>query len=233
VPTGVRTLFEDAFAALAKDTPLFRSIYSKNSTAYLLRKLHQQNGDLIWLGAEVALDRCQGDVRRVSEKVCPVDNEEVLGCLLCLLREKVEKKSFEEFCVFSKARQLTKTAECPVRGLDHLLDSMPPCLRHLLWSDGFQLVNEFYLQPLCNVNGKVFVGEAELVWGVSVEPASGLAHFQLKTAFGATGSRLSVQSGQVCIIAHRRDGCLWKVKAVDDAHVKICTDHGILNKTSI
>jgi hypothetical protein len=232
VSGSVRTLFEDAFAVLSQDCSLYKGIFSKLSTTHSLRQLLLLNGDLLWLAAEVALDRCHGDVHQLSgTPVCWFDNQEVLGCLFYLLIEKVEKNSFEEFCIFAKARQLTKTAECPVLSLSHLLDNIPTCLQYLLWSDphsrGFQLVNEFYLQPLCNVSGKVFVGEAELLWGMSVEANSCLASFQLKTAFGSTGSRLSAHNGQVCIIANRRDGSLWKIKAVDDLHVKISTDRGI------
>lgn len=235
---SVLTLFEDAAAVLARDKAVYMSIYTKykHSPQWIphYSQLHEQNKDLIWLAAEVAFDRCLGDVHRLqmSRHVCPVNNDEVLGCVLFLLCK--EKKTFEEFCIFAKARQLTKTAESPVRSLSHLLDDLPTCMRHLLWSDcnskGFQLVNQFFQQSLCNLNSMVFVGgptNSELLWGLSVDPATSLASFQLKTAFGCTGCKLSVQNGDVCIIAYRQDGCQWKIKAVDDTHIKIYTEKGL------
>jgi hypothetical protein len=142
-----------------------------------------------------------------------------------MLREKVQKHSFEEFCIFFKARQLTEMAEGPLRSLGRLLTEIPSCLRHLLWFDsnsrGFQIVNKFFQQPLCILNSKVFVGAEQQLWGVDIEPTTCLATLQLKTAADA---QLIAQDGEVCYSEGQKAG--WKIKVVDDLHVKIYSEKG-------
>jgi hypothetical protein len=193
-----------------------------------------KNRDMIWSAAIVAFERLQGNVHQMqmSEQVCQVDNHEVLACILCLMfRETVQKHSFEEFCIFAKARQLTEMAEGPVRSLGRLLAEIPSCVCHLLWPDsncpGFQIANKFFQQPLSIlIDSRVFVGDEQLLWGVEIEPTSCLAAFQLKTA---GGSRLIAQDGEVCYSEGQRAG--WKIKIVDDLHVKIYSEKG--NETEL
>jgi hypothetical protein len=224
VSGSVRELFEDACAELSRDKLLLQSKYEASPKL----QLHQVNGDLMWLAAELALERTTS-VLSMSRQVCPVDNDEVLGCMLHLLRP--EAHTFEQFCALVRARQLTKKG--PVRSLSSLLDEMPSCLCRLLWpqATGLQLVNQFYGKPLSISDSRVFIGgpsDSQLPWGLIVESATCLASFQLKTVFGCNGCKLGVLEREVFIIANRQHGCLWRIKAVDDAHIKIYSEKGEL-----
>ena len=186
------------------------------------------NRDFVWPVAHLAVERLKGNVHQMqmSLQECAVDNHEVLACILCLLlREKVQKHSYEEFCIFFKARQLTEMAEGPLRSLGRLLTEIPSCLRHLLWFDsnsrGFQIVNKFFQQPLCILNSKVFVGAEQQLWGVDIEPTTCLATLQLKTAGDA---QLIAQDGEVCYSEGQKAG--WKIKVADDLHVKFYSEKG-------
>jgi hypothetical protein len=241
VEPEVRECFDTSIVKLSNGKENFKYIYQQFGLSTASGKvvpnevsqMHLLNRDLIWLAAERGYEQCNGDVHQLSmsQQVCLVDNYEVLGCILCLmLREKVQKHSFEEFCVFAKARQLTEAVEGPVRSLERLLAEVPTCLRRLLWPDsnspGFKIVNDFFQQPLCLQNSKVFLrGHADVqLWAVDIEPTTCLASIQLKS-LGDAKLTLSAQDGDVCCSNNLKQ-VSWKIKAVDDEHFNIFTDKG-------
>lgn len=189
----------------------------------------KENRDMVWLLAKVAFERLKGNVHllKMSEQECQVDNEEVLACILCLmLRDKVQKHSFEEFCVLAKAQQLTEASERPIRSLCRLMDEVPTCLHRLLGLGAkYQLINKFFQQPLCVLNSKVFVGEPadeQLMWAITLQPVTMLATFLMENY---SDGRLSAQTREVAYSDSQKAG-LWKIKAVDDQHVKIFSEKG-------
>jgi hypothetical protein len=192
------------------------------SNAAKLRLLHESHIDMVWMSASVEMyEWYLGDVHQLH--ISEADNKEVIGCILRLmLNDYVQLHSFDEFCVYAKAQQLTEMAGGPVRTLSRLMAETPSCLRRLL-SPAFQLVNKFFQQPLCLLKSKVCLGgplDGQL-WGVQVDPATSLATFQLKNQ---DGGKLSAQERDVCYSADLAG--LWKIKTVDDLHVKIYSENG-------
>jgi hypothetical protein len=139
--------------------------------------------------------------------------------------------TFEAFRIFTLVK-----SNLGDRDTEHyfreLLLKAPPCLQLLLWPKPagakFRLVNKFLKAPLYCVNTKVLCGIPPALcrdaqsWSAQVDPLTGLTTFEIegnkesnRFLNGKTGA---IPAG-LC-----NNGTGWKVKAVDDHHVKLYAD---------
>jgi hypothetical protein len=114
--------------------------------------------------------------------------------------------------------------------LEQLKAKAPTCLRLLLWPEKdktqLRLVNKFFDSPLCIQKQRVVCCSArgedeELLCSASVDPVKVLTSF----SFDSDDSTLNLDAsdGKTKISL---GGTRWRLKAVDEHHVKICTDDG-------
>jgi hypothetical protein len=113
---------------------------------------------------------------------------------------------------------------------EQLKGKAPSCLRLLLWPERdeteMQLVNKFYGSPLCVRQHKVLCSGSprkggENLCSATFDPDRVLASFSFPA--GNTATTLDATDGS-SVRAWNAIG--WKLKAVDEHHVKIFTDDG-------
>lgn len=104
----------------------------------------------------------------------------------------------------------------------------PCCLRMFLWSESagakFRLVNKFYNSALSSSDSKVLCGlkpvnqKEDQLWSAEVDTANFLVTFS-HHAGGNLSSQ--VEGGTLTLTA---DGSRWKVKAIDNHHIKLYSE---------
>jgi len=114
---------------------------------------------------------------------------------------------------------------------EQLKAKAPSCLRLLMWPERddtkMQLVNKFYGSPLCILQHRVLCSErsddkdGEHFCSATFDPDKVLTSFSLLA--GNTAMTLDTSEGSSVGVWN---ALRWRLKAVDEHHVKICTDDG-------
>jgi hypothetical protein len=121
--------------------------------------------------------------------------------------------------------------------LEQLKAKAPSCLRLLLWPEKnenqLRLVNKFFDSPLCIQHEKVLCCSAddeELLCSATVDTVKVLTSFSFNSDDSSLNLGASDGTTKISLV-----GTQWRLKAVDEHHVKICTDDGkiILKKIEI
>jgi hypothetical protein len=108
----------------------------------------------------------------------------------------------------------------------------PACLRLLLWpdeGDELRLVNKFYDSPLCIQQDRVVCYDAldkELLCSATVDSDEKLINLGFKSG-GKTMAPLDAWTPEGSTKV-AWEGIQWKLRAVDEHHVKIGTIDGII-----
>jgi len=102
----------------------------------------------------------------------------------------------------------------------------PPCLQTLLCSTAeFHLTNKFLDTPLHSNNTKVFCGPPALrsdalLWSAQVNPSNSLITLKIQGNKRAYTSQLKGSTGK-SPARLSSNGTEWKIKAVDENHIKL------------
>jgi hypothetical protein len=117
---------------------------------------------------------------------------------------------------------------------EQLKAKAPSCLRLLLWPESdetkMQLVNKFYGSPLCILQHRVLCSgssvenDGEHLCSATFDPDKVLTSFSFLA--GNTAMTLDTSEGSSVGVWN---ALWWRLKAVDEHHVKIGTDDGKKN----
>jgi hypothetical protein len=232
----------------------FKADYFQHYQSYVenknLKQLHRKNCFLRSIVPEfVTWYYKPEDLSRVQKLLVAVRAtdfaviQRTLTQLHCEMQKFEQINSSEAFFLFCKVKQnlalrsLTWEEPEMVDAFELLKSHAPKCLRLLLWPEEgsrLRVVNKFYDSPLWVQGEELFcfsgAEEEEQVCTASVDPKTALTTFSFKSG-DACWKLDAFDSDSVARV--KLIGAPWKLKAVDEQHVKIFTNDGtffLLNK---
>jgi hypothetical protein len=229
-------LFEAAFHTLHEHHEAFVRIfyrrYVDSPDGTLFGRMHRRNPVLCALllqFASVYFDGSWERTRRLLVAARELESFEVVGHLLSRMGRCTRPDTFEAFqiCVLANQRLASEEFEpqsAETKALfQQLLLQAPGCVRLLLDTHPFQLVNKFTGTPLCNTGGpSAPEGQAT---PLSLRP---LASLRVKLL----AVQLQLELGPVrpdgSLGASVHDGTEWMVRPHDQHHVRIHSEKGKL-----
>lgn len=202
-----------------------------------INELHIQNPHLQSIVAEFVVWYCKGDLKKILnifEVTKAIGRAEVVQSILsqlhCELVRSQQTDTFEAFCLFNEVKRCLNSVQDDKAPLEQLKGKAPVCLRLLLASDHspLRLVNKFFNAPLCVQHEKVLccsrpVRDGEETCTAKVHPDTALTSFSFRPEDTCWKLEASATDG-VAKVAWI--GTQWKLKAVDEHHVKIFNDDG-------
>jgi hypothetical protein len=144
--------------------------------------------------------------------------------------------TFEAFRLFNEVKfctsfEMYKSLEPKLKEpYEQLKSKAPTCLRLLLWPEGdpVQLVNKFFDLPLSIENNAIVCCNSKNEKGsTSVDRESALTTFSFN--HGGIKWKLDADALEDAATKQPWTGTQWKLKAVDDTHLKIFTEDGKCN----
>jgi hypothetical protein len=190
---------------------------------------------VFWYCKKEDLTRVQNLLSAARE----IDNFYASQRILTRLQIEMQKfkqiNTFESFQLFNMVKLFMSSGYYKFQkpelkaSYEELKAKAPACLRLLLWPEGeenqLQLVNKFFDSPLCNQQDKIVCSSSsldkELLFTASVDRDTALTTFSFKS--GAKNCKLD--AGALEDDAKKPwTGTPWKLKPVDETHVKIFTD---------
>jgi hypothetical protein len=200
-----------------------------------METLHNDNCHLDSIGAEFVLFYYDGVLEKARFLLSAASNvdyfgatEQILGALCRQMTQLGQLGTFEYFAIFCQVKDLMSRAEfsslddAEKLPFEELQAEAPLCLRLLLWPETeFRLVNKHYKAPLFATDSRVSCWLAadqkeDQLWSAQVDTATCLL------TFSHQAGNLSSASGSICLEAE--EATKWRVKAVDDNHIKIYSD---------
>jgi hypothetical protein len=144
-----------------------------------------------------------------------------------------QTNTFEAFCLFNLVKQCMEVDNYKSlqphwkRSFEQLKAKAPACLRLLLWDqDQVQLVNKFFDSTLCIQHEKIICSssssEKKIFCSTSVDRDTALTTFSFKSGKMDASSLETITANA----KEPRIGSKWRLKAVDETHVKIFTEDG-------
>jgi hypothetical protein len=219
--------------------------YVEHKNQKKIRRLHEQNWQLSCIVSEfVTWYYKKEDLSRVQKLLLAARSTDFTAVHLILTQLHCEMLRFQQlntneaFCLFNELKRYMTldSPECEApevkAAFNKLKAEAPKCLHLLLWPEDetrqqLRVVNKFYDSPLwVQQEQKLFCfsgAEDEQTCSVSVDPNTALTSFSFKSgdACWKLDALESESMARVALI-----GARWKLKAVDEQHVKIFTDDG-------
>jgi hypothetical protein len=216
--------------------------YVEGQDKQILQKMHTRNWHLCsivpefvtWYYKEEDLTRAQNLLSAARATGCFIAIERILTQLQIEMHKFQQMNTFEAFSLFNEAKY-NMASRISYKNLEpkwkapfeQLKAKAPTCLRLLLWPDQdqnqLQLVNKFYDSSLSIQHDKIICTNSspdnELLCSATVDPITSMTTFSYKS-----GTKLDAAAVEDNTIKESWLGTRWKVKAVDDTHVKIFTD---------
>jgi hypothetical protein len=200
------------------------------------QKLHKPSGYLCSIVPEfVTWYYKKEDLTRLQNLILAtihIDDLSVIERILTQLQIEMHKSqqmnTFEAFCLFNEVRERIQFRNN--EPLEQLKAKIPTCLRRILWhgQNQFQLVNKYYDSPLCIQQDTIICSnsslDTELLCKATVDPINSKVSFSFQS--GTESCKLDAAALKDNTIEETWLGTQWKVKAVDDTHVKIFIDDG-------
>jgi hypothetical protein len=241
VPIAAQKLCTDVLDKLANYKVNFFQHYQKyvEDERQKLINLHGYNCQLFSILSEfVNWYYKKEDTRRVKNLLSVARGIGVKGTQLILTQLQVEMQkyqqmdTFEVFYLFNMVKlymSLNNLHPKLKSSFERLKAKAPACLRLLLWPEEeenqLRLVNKFFDAPICIQQEKIVCSSSslnqELFFSAAVNPYTALTTFSFKS--GTTYCKLNADALEdyTTLI-----GTQWKLKAQDETHVEIFTDHG-------
>jgi hypothetical protein len=225
----------------------FYQNYVEEKDKQIIEKLHQKNWYLrsilsefvTWYYKKEDLTRVQNLLSTAREINDFYANQRILTQLQIEMHKFQQTNTFECFRLFNMVKLYmafdnfgTLKPELKT-SYEELKGKAPSCLRLLLWpeenEEQLQLVNKFFDSPLCIQQDKIVCSssspEKELLFGTSVDRDTALTFFSFKSE--AKCCKLDAAALEDTSDAKKPwSGTPWKLKPVDETHVKIFTDDG-------
>jgi hypothetical protein len=207
------------------------NIHTRNCTLYAMvsdfATWYYKKDDLTRAQKLLSTARAINSLRFIERILTPLQNE---------MHKFQQMNTFEAFCLFNMVKYYMahdhyKTYAPTLKAsFEELKAKAPTCFRLLLWPDEnqLQLVNKFFDSPLCIQQDKIVCSNSsldkDLLCSATVDPKTALTTFSFTS--GAKSCKLDAAALEDIKTKKPWIGTQWKVKAVDDTHVKIFTDDG-------
>lgn len=220
---------------------LYRS-YVENPDAKIMVDLHDDNCHMDSIGAEFVNFYYDGDLKKARFLLTTASNvpyfsatDQILVSLFKQMNKFGQMATFEYFAIFVQVKDLMSREKFSSLDaseklpFEELKAKAPDCLRLLLWPETdagakFRLVNELLENPLYCYDSEAFFllsafQTTEQLWRAHVDTVTCLV------TFSHEGRKLSseVTKGHLQLT---EDGTQWKIKAVDQDHIKIYAEDG-------
>jgi len=249
MPKASQKLCADAVDKLTEYIEFFFKHYQKyveEKNNQKLKKLHQRDRHLrsivsefvSWYYKKEDLSRVQNLLSAARATNCFIAIERILTRLQIEMDKFQQMNTFEAFCLFNMVKLYMaldryKILEQKLKAsYEELKAKAPTCLRLLLWPDQednqLQLVNKFYDSSLCIQQDKIICSNStldkELLCSATIDPVTALTTFSFKS--GIKNCKLDAVALEDIKTKKPWIGTQWKLKAIDDTHVKIFADDG-------
>jgi hypothetical protein len=249
VPKETQKLCTDVVEKLTKHKLTFFQHYQKyveDQDKLKSLKLHKRNQNLCsivsefvtWYYKQEDLTTVQNLLSAARATECFIAMERILTQLQIEMQKFQQMNTFEAFRLFNEVKKIMKRTDYDSlepeakASFEELKSKAPTCLRLLLWPDKeenqLQLVNKFYDSPLSFKQDQFICSntslDKELLCSASVNRKTSLTTFSFKS--GTESCKLDVTALEDNKTKKPWIGTPWKLKAVDDTHVKIFTDDG-------
>jgi len=228
-------LFDAAYHTLSEHHEAFVRVfyrhYVDSPDETLFGRMHRRNPVLCALTlhfASVYFDGSWERTRRLLAAAQELESFEPLGLLLSEMGRCTRPDTFEAFqiCVLAKQRAESKEFEPQSEEtkalFQQLLLQAPGCVRLLLDTHPFQLVNKFTGTPLCNTGGPAPEGIAT---PLTLRP---LASLRVKLLAVQLELELGPVRSDGSLGASVQDGTEWMIRPHDHHHVRIHSEKGNL-----
>jgi hypothetical protein len=227
---------------LIKNKEIYFKIYQgyvENPDRQKIITLQESNWQLLFIMPEFVDFYYDGDLDKACFLLSTAINISLYSSRFQILNSLYKKMShfnqldtFEAFRIFVWVKH--NLSSSPINAsikqkFYELQAKAPPCLQLLLWPEPagatFRLVNKFFNSPLFSTDSNIFCWlpadqKEDQPWSAQVDLKTSLVNFTRK------GGNLNtlVSEGTLCL-AHELSP-KWKVKAVDEHHVKIFSNDG-------
>jgi hypothetical protein len=226
---------------LAQNKEVYFEIYRGYLTSpdtNKIKMVHQDNCQLNWIVTDFVHFFYDGDLEKVHELLSAAKNVSKYTTRIQILQSLYEKMSlFNQLGTFEAFKLFTLVKHSSSNSMDastknkfiELQAKAPPCLKTLLWPTAeFRLINKFLNTPLHSNNTKVFCGPPAaisdaLLWSAQVNPSNSLITLKIQGNKRAYSSKLNGRTGK-SPARLSSNGTEWKIKPVDDNHVKLYSD---------
>jgi hypothetical protein len=218
--------------------------YVEDQDKQKLQKLHKRNWHLCSIMSDFVTWYCKKDdlsrVENLLSAAIATDTFITIERILTQLQIEMQKfqqmNTFEAFRLFNMVKLCMAfdcyknlKPECKA-SYEQLKAKAPTCLRLLLWPDQeenqLQLVNKFFDSSLYIQKEKIVCSNVppnkDLLCSATVNPKTSLTTFSFKCGT----KRCKLDAAAFEDSTTKQSGNRWKLKAVDDTHVKIFTDDG-------
>jgi hypothetical protein len=218
--------------------------YVEDKDKQKIQKLHEGNWHLRSIVSEFVTWYYKKDdlttVQNLLYAAREIDNFYAIERMLTSLQIEMHKfqqmNTFEAFRLFNEVKYNMEddnyeSQEPKLKAsFEELKAKAPTCLRLLLWpdEDRLRLVNKFYDSPL-GIQQENFLCsnsslDTELLCRASIDLDTALTIFSFKS--GTKRCKLDAAALEDDTAEKPWIGTQWKLKAIDDTHVKIFTDDG-------
>ena len=226
--------------------------YVEDQDMQKIHKVHEKNWHLLSILSEFVTWYYKKDdsttVQNILSAARATHNFRATQCILTQLQIEMQKfqqmNTFEAFRLYNEVKDYIEYIDLVnvqsyepefEEAFEELRAKIPTCLRLLLWSDlgrgkklKLQLVNKFFNTPLRFQQDRFVCSDSssdkEIFFTTYVDANTALTTF----CFVADGIEICVLTIHALenTTAESWIESVWKVKAVDDTHVKIFTDDG-------
>jgi hypothetical protein len=228
---------------LDKNKKLYFEIYQgylENLDEEKIRALHKSNWHLESIMSEFLDYYYDGDLEKALFLLSAAKNGcyyltrfQILNSLYKRMGYFDQLGTFEAFRIFTRVKHNLNCSPIDVlskQEFQKLQAKAPTCLRLLLWPEPagakFRLINKFFDCPLVSSDSNVFCclpknQKDDQLWSAEIDPSTGLTSFKMQ------GKRMcfSFLTGKSTDdVGPTEDVTEWKIKAVDEHHIKLYFD---------